>query len=128
MDISTIIKSLVSAKKIGAMTLAAIALTYLAYLFDKKTGIIESENKVGTLFILFLFAFLLVVALGFLYMITTSKMRYEHVERMSDKEIKKTKENSAEKSKLNSSSKTVTQGEKSTFIDKNDGNIQINIQ
>ena len=78
MDISTIIKSLVSAKKIGAMTLAAIALTYLAYLFDKKTGIIESENKVGTLFILFLFAFLLVVAFGFLYMITTSKMRYEH--------------------------------------------------
>lgn len=124
MDISAIIKSLVSAKKIGAMTLAAIALTYLAYLFDKKTGIIESENKVGTLFILFLIAFLFVVALGFLYMITTSKMRYEHVERMSDKEIKKTKEFSEKPI----SQTIVNQREKGTFIDKNDGNIQINIQ
>lgn len=130
MDISAIIKSLVNAKKIGIMTLSAITITCFTYIINNKTGIIESENKVGILIIFFICSSLLVVALGFLYAHTKAKMKYEHIERMTYKEIEKelNSENQTENSKLNGSSKTVTQGEKSTFIDKNDGNIQINIQ
>lgn len=125
MDISAIIKSLVNAKKIGIMTLSAITITCFIYIINNKTWIIESENKVGILIIFFICSSLLVVALGYLYMYTKVKMKYEHIERMTYKEIEKelNSESQTENSKLNGSSKTVTQGEKSTFTDKNDGNI-----
>ena len=42
-----------------------------------------------------------------------------------DLKISSLKDNSNE---VNNSSRTITQGDKSTFIDKNNGNIQINIQ
>ncbi len=93
MDISAIIKSIFEAKKIGAMTIAALALSLLAYLYSEKIGIVQSEDKVGALLVLFTITFVFLVVMVFLYGIATTKMRYEHLDSMKEKDSQQKSEN-----------------------------------
>ena len=121
MDISAIIKSIFEAKKIGGMTIAALAISLLAYLFNEKTGTIDSEDKVGALFVFFIITFVFLVVITFLYSITTTKMRYEHQDRMADKENQK----EIEKQKVNTPNQAIYN--KSNVIKgDNNGNITNN--
>ena len=115
MNIEAIIKSIFEAKTIKAMTVAVVALTLLAYIFNEKIGVVKSEDKVGALLILFVIVVVFVVVIAFLYGIATTKMRYEHEDRKQDaireihnkKEVQKAKNQNSPAKKLKpSNSKT----------------------